>query len=808
MKDLTRRTSKQRMGDETSTAQSIIPYYAFPTETDEAENFSGEYLRRYWQTLWRHFGFIATLTILGTFAIAVYQLRQTDIYEATARIEIDRDNAVSEVNKNSISRDGSADDTIYFNTQLQILTSPALLRRVVKTLDLEHNDALLHPTLASRHSAWQELMRLVGLNGTENKNYAPKNDVLLTTSVAAEPFRDDLREAKTLEPYVQRLMSGLKVEPIKETRTDVKATRLIDIGFSHHDPQIASVVANAVADASAYMNLARRSEASTLATDFLQKRIAELQSQIRRDEEELLSYAQKNQIISLDASQNTVVERLAGLNRELLEAENQRVQAEVAYKAALTPTAAEAMTAEAAKQTLQVKLNELHQRRAQLLVENTEEWPEVKQIDKQLLEVEQQIKDQRSSAAADLRKSLETRYRQALAREQALRDAFNQQRNVTVTQNQAAINYRIMQQGIDTNKSILQGLLQSAKENDIAHAGLSNSIHVIDYAIAPGQPVGPKRLRNIGVGFLFSLGFAIGCVLVREVFDNSIRSLGDVEDKLRVPGLAIVPAVRTVAHQRLLSLAQDRALIGDGHAQGHPELLLGQSNPIINEVYRQLRATLLLSRDGNQLRTLLVTSSLPGEGKTTTAINTAVSLAESGASVLLIDGDMRLPSLHKIFEVNNERGLSNALSNGLTDSDVFSLIKRPEMAEVSLLTSGPAMGNPTKLFDHIKMRQLLAILESKFTHIVIDSPPIVPFADSIILGAEVDGVLMVVQGGKTPREIVLRSMQLLDDVDASILGVVLNNTRLQSADRYFHKYYHKYYQSSETKATSVSANIS
>jgi len=207
------------------------------------------------------------------------------------------------------------------------------------------------------------------------------------------------------------------------------------------------------------------------------------------------------------------------------------------------------------------------------------------------------------------------------------------------------------------------------------------------------------------------------------------------------------------------------------------------------------------------MRTLLVTSSLPGEGKTTTAVNTAVSLAESGASVLLIDGDMRLPRLHKIFEVNNECGLSNALNNGLTGSNLFSFIKRPEKAELSLLTSGPPIENPTKLLHHEKLRQLLATLESKFTHIVIDSPPIVPFADSIILGAEVDGVLMVVQGGKTPREIVLRSMQLLDDVDASILGVVLNNTKLQPVDGYYHTYYHKYYQSSETKATSASAKI-
>lgn len=807
MKDLARRTARERTQDEASSTQSIVPYYAVSTEGDEAENVSREYLRRYWHALRRHVGFIVTLTILAMLAIMVYELRQPDEYEAKARIEVNRDNAVSKLNNNSVTIDGTLDDSVYFNTQLQILTSSALLRRVVKTLELERNDALLHPTLKVNHSAWGEFRSLIGLNGKE-KSPAPKNDMLLTTAVAPATSRDDLAGAKSLEPYVAALMKGLKVEPIKETRTDVKETRLIDISFSHNDPQLAAKVANAIADASAYMNLERKSEASTVAADFLQKRIAEVQSQIRRDEEELLSYAGKNQIISLDESANTVVERLAGLNRELLAAENDRGQAEAAYKAALAPDAAEAMAGEATKQNLETKLGELRQRRAQLLVENTEEWPEVKEIDKQILEVEQQIKDRRSVAAADMRKTLETRYRQALGRENALRDAFNKQRAVTLTQNQAAVNYRIMQQGIDTNKGILQALLQHAKENDIGQAGLSNSIHVIDYATAPELPVGPRRLRNIGLGFIFSLGLAIVCVLVREVFDNTFRSLEDVENKLRLPALAIVPSVGGVKRQSLLPIGQPSALIGNGQGQAHPELLFGRPIPAITEIYRQLRAALLLSRDGSELKSLLVTSSLPGEGKTTTAINTAISLAESGANVLLIDGDLRRPSLHTIFEVDNERGLSSALSEGLTGSDLFSIIKKSEMAELSLLTSGPPLENRTRLFDHEKLRDLLAALESKFTHIVIDSPPIVPFADSVILGAEVDGVLMVVQGGKTPREIVLRSMQLLDDVDVSVLGVVLNNTRLQPMDKYYHRYCHKYYQSSEAKATSPSANVS
>ena len=811
MRDLTRNGAKNRSlqtQDDAAMIQSLVPYDLSPPGGDEVENLSSEYLRRYWHAVRRNLWLVAGLTIFATLAVAVYETRKPDQYQARARIEIGRENAAPGLNATANSNGGSSDDSVYFNTQLQILTSSALLRRVVKTLDLEHDDALLHPTLTVKRSPWQGLLRLVGLSREESKDPAPKSNVPLTTSVASATSREDLGEAKRLEPFVGALMKGLNVEPIKETRTEIKETRLIDISFNHNDPQVTAKVVNAIADVSVYMNLERKSETSAIATDFLQKRIAELQTQIRRDEEQLLSYAGKNQIISLDASQNTVVERLAGLNRELLQAENERGQAEAAYKTALAPHAAEAMAVEITKlsNNQESKLAELRQRRVQLLVENTEEWPEVKEIDKQILEVENQIKDQRASAAANMRKTLETRYRQTLAREQSLRGTFNEQRKVTIAQNQAAISYKIMQQEIETNKGILQSLLQHAKENDIAQAGLSNSIHVIDYATAPGQPVGPKRLRNVGLAFILSLGFAIGCVLLRENLDNTFRSIADIERKSHVPALAIVPTAGGLVQSGVLSTVRPLALIGNGHSR--PELLLSNPSPVIAEVYRQLRTTLLLSRDGCELKSMLVTSSLPGEGKTTTAINTAISLAESGANVLLIDGDLRRPSLHKIFNVNNERGLSTALSNGLTASDLLSIITRPELGELSLLTSGPSLKNPTKLFSHERLRQLLTALESEFTHIVIDSPPIVPFADGVILSAAVDGVLMVVQGGKSPQEIVLRSMKLLDDVDAVILGVVLNNTRLQPLDTYYQTYCQQYYQSPEAKAAGLSSKIS
>lgn len=762
-----------------------------PFVTDEPEELNTNYLRAYLDAVRQNLWLIAGITLFATLAVAVYQFHQPDRYEAQARIEIGHDSSAPGLTQNANSDDRPSDDSVYFNTQLQILTSPALLRRVVKTLDLEHDKAFPQPRQMAQSSSWTKWLRS---NGAGQRTASTNKDVLPVSSSVAMSIRDDLRDAKRLEPWVEALTKGLKVEPIKETRTEVKETRLINISFNHTVPQVASRVVNAVADAAAIMNLERKTEATTVAAEFLQKRIAELQSQIRRQEEALVSYAEDNQIVSLDPSQNTVIERLTGLNRELLDAENERRKAEAAYKAALAPGAAETMASDISNQNSpqEVKLAELRQRRVQLLVENTEEWPEVKEIDKQVAEVERQIKDKRENTAAGIRNGLETRYRQAVAREQSLRAAYSEQDKATIAQNQAAINYKILQQEIETNKSILQSLLQHSKENDISQAGLTNSIHVIDYATVPDNPVGPRRLLNVGLAFLLSMGFATAWPLVRERFDNTFRGVNDVEKKLHVPAISILPPIKGVSRRGILSI-RPLALSSKGQAERHPELLLGSHDPIVARVYHQLRATMLFPRDGVELRSLLVTSSLPNEGKSTTAINTAISLAESGSNVLLVDGDLRRPNLHEIFEADNERGLSNALSNGMDRSELLSLIKKTQVEGLSLLTSGQQLQDSERLLDREKLGQVIATLESEFTHVVIDSPPIVPFADSVLLGAEVDGVLIVVQGGKTPQEIVLRSMKLLDAVDAVIVGIMLNNTKLQPLDTYYQSYCQKYY---------------
>lgn len=769
----------------------------------DEENHFRNYLRAIRKHLWLIIGIALIVTSLVTISVA----RRPDIYSAQARVQVDLESnpgaGAGGGNKgNTVVVTNQTTDPAYFNTQLQNLTSQGLLRRVIKTLDLEHNDAFLHTGKEQNRSTWQSVLHMFGLGKKDDDKKEKTDDTLaLTSTVAPATARDDLAEAKRLDPFVRTLQANLKVEPVKETRTSSysKDTRLIDISFQHPDPQLAAKIVNAIGDTFVFSNLEKKTETNSSAGDFLQKRVAELQASIRSDEERLVNYAKDHQILSLDGNQNTVVERLAGLNQQLLQAENDRKLAEAEYRAAQAPGAAGALAEKDAKQLddLEAKLAALKQKRQELLVENTEEWPEVKETNQQIAVIEKQVADIRSRTTNNLTKNLETKYRQALDREKSIRDAFNQQRGETLNQNEAAINYKIIQQEIETNKQLLDGLLQRSKENDVVLAGTPNNIYVVDYAVTPDYPIGPQRIRTILMGLFLALAGGIGLAIFLEYMNDSVRSTEDVERWLRLPSIGVIPRIGGRTGKRLKSSAlalQKRN--GNGH--GAPELLTNvESRSALAESYRHLRTSVLLSSAGRAPKTLLVTSSMPSEGKTTTAVNTALSLAQTGATVLVIDADMRRPRVHSIFGLDNHRGLSTILSNEMSEAEMLNLIVQDSESSLNLLPSGAIPPNPAELLGSEQMRRLISTLESTFDHIIIDSPPVGSFTDAVLASTIVDGVLLVVHSGKTSRSIARRTRQILQDVGAKVFGVVLNNVNLREHDYY---YYQSYQSNSYYKA--------
>jgi capsular exopolysaccharide synthesis family protein len=489
---------------------------------------------------------------------------------------------------------------------------------------------------------------------------------------------------------------------------------------------------------------------------------------------------------------NVEAKRLAILSSQLLEAENDRKNLQAQYEAARTAgdpySVPEVLNSERIAR-LRDRVSSLKERRDALLVIYTPEWPEVKKIEAELKPIEIEV----SKATKEIVSSIKSRYEAAVARESSLRRSYEQQRGTTTQQTRDQLEMLQISQEIETNKQYLNTLLQRQKELQVGASDRPNEVSISSLSRFPKAPIGPPRLRNIMIAFVLSLLAGIGLAFLLDFLDDTVKSLEDVDRYLHVPALALIPASRN-ERSRLLPL-------GGAPQGGHDSTALAMIEDVrspIAESYRHLRTSLLLSSAGQPPKTILVTSSQPSEGKTTTAINTAFMLAQTGAEVLIVDCDLRRPRLHAHFDLPNARGLTNWLS-GETDLDRL-LQNYDKNKNLKFLTSGPVPPNPAELLGSDEMRKLLSILGGRFTHIVLDSPPAISFTDASILSTMVDGVVLVVHGGRSSRAVVRRAKQQLLDVGARIFGVVLNNVKMEPHDYYYSGYYSRYYSDADESA--------
>jgi capsular exopolysaccharide synthesis family protein len=635
----------------------------------------------------------------------------------------------------------------------------------------------------------------------------------LTDSTLVSP--DEIAEAVRLEPYVKLIQRDLGVEPVRESRVTVKDTRLIEISFRHTDPELAAAVVNSIGETFVSANQEKRSGTNRKTSDFLQGRIADLQAQIRSDEVKLVEMQEQQSILKTGDTQTIAMDRLSALNKALLEAENRRKNAEAQYNSVKDDP--EAMKALADQQTIQYTaerqnsilafrnsvekdINTLRANRQRMLVELKEKAPEIVEIDRQIQSLEdsvtkaveknnRELKDFRENTTDSILKNLRTKYLQAKSEEDKIRSAFDKQYAEAQGQNTGAVMLRLLEQNIETNKGFLENLQKQQSSNDVAAQGTDNNIRVQSFAIPPKTPVSPSRTMSVLGALFLSTLFGMGLALFLEYLDDTIRSTEEIENYLQLPALATIPAIDSTIRRKLL-------LVGSGGEESDPsatsELLISaDTRSSLAEAYRQLRTSILLSTAGHPPTTLLITSSLPAEGNTTTATNTAISLAQTGAKVLIIDADMRRARLHSIFNLTNGEGLSTLLSSKLAEAEIAKAIKYDEGTKLHIMTSGPIPPNPAELIGSEQMAKLLKMLQTKFTHVVVDSPPIASFTDGVLIASMVDGVILVVHSGKSSRQIVRRARQFLVDVGAKIVGVVLNNVNLRAQDNYY--YYQSYY---------------
>jgi len=777
-------------------------------------------ISEYWRAIRKRLWLVVGIAVLTTTLTALYMSRKPNIYRAKATVQVDLEQANPDlVTADSRRPLGNGGDPAYFNTQLQLLTSDSLLRRVVKEMDLEHNPDFVSTVAGDSVSTTQSILRSLGLATKEDKKEVkPLEDVDTGTVRSA----DEMKEALRILPYVDVLKKNIIIDPVRESRSTYKETRLIEISFQHTNPTLAATIVNGVAEVFTRLNQEKRSKSSSETSGFLEEQIANYQTKVKEDEENLAKQQREVGILKTDGDQTIVIQRLSGLNEQLLKAENERQVAEARYNAAMRTQAT--ITALADKETqgditardtvtrtleaqIRAKIDELASEKKKLLVEFTPAAPEVEEIDKKIESLEGSIRVNRQAAQQDI-ETYRKRAREVITnvfqvdfdkaknQEGKVRADYNAQYNQAQGQNSAAINLRILGDRIKTNKDFLDSLLKQQRENNVVAAGTDNNISVVDRALPSEVPVAPRRLMTVAVSLLLSTLFGAGLALFLEYLDDTIRSTEEVENYLQLPALVAIPTIDTLARKRLLLVGN----IEEGDSRLNSELMIhSDSRSSLAEAYRQLRTSILLSTAGHAPKSLLVTSSLPSEGKTTTAVNTAISLAQTGASVLIIDADMRRPRLHSIFGIGNAAGLSSVLSSDMSDEDILGIISYDESTKLNVLPSGPVPPNPAELIGSDQMRHLLKGMEKHFTHVVVDSPPIASFTDGVLIGSVVDGVILVVHSGKSSRQVVRRSKQFLNEVGAKIFGVVLNNANLRSQDNYYYQsyYYRGHYRQTD-----------
>ena len=773
----------------------------------------GFQLLDYWRAIRKRIWLVVGIAVLATTLAAIYMAKKPNIYSAKATVQVDLEQTNPELATDR-QRPLVTSDPSYFNTQLQLLNSDALLRRVIKEHSLDSNPEFQKMKAEGSSSALRSMLKAVGLARDEVKPVSKTGDSTGTNSSLISS--DEIAEAVRLAPYVEIIKKSLSIEPVRESRVTVKDTRLIDVTFTNTSSDLAAFVANGICETFTTYNQEKRSGTSRKTSDFLQTKIDELQAEVRADEIRLVEMQREVGILKTTSEQTIELERLAVLNKDRLTAELERTNAEAELMAvknspeklkSMVEAASARFITEKENSTVNYrndterKISELESLKAKLLQEFKEGADPIKEVDTQIASLKSsldrvinknnaEIGEYRTRAASDLLNNLQTNYAKTRDKEEKIRGAFDQQYAKAQSQNSGAVTIKMLEQKIEGNKDFLDKLKEQQSGNDITSQGSDNNISVAGFAIPSDIPVAPRRLTTVMAALFLSTLFGMGLALFLEYLDDTIRSVDEIESVLQLPALAAIPTIESIPKRKLLLVGANEEI--DDRANS--ELLIyADPRSGLSEAYRQLRTSILLSTAGHAPKSLLITSSLPSEGKTTTATNTAISLAQTGAKVLIIDADMRRPRLHSVFNISNGEGLSTLLSSESTEADIARVVKLDEGTKMHLLTSGPIPPNPAELIGSDQMATLLKRLQKHYSHVVIDSPPITSFTDGVLIASMVDGVILVVHSGKSSRQVVKRAKQLLQDVGARLLGVVLNNVNLRSQDNYhyYQTYYHR-----------------
>jgi succinoglycan biosynthesis transport protein ExoP len=703
------------------------------------------HLYDYLLILRKHQWLILSFMLAVVTIVSIATFRMQPVYVADAKIEIDRENTNVLPFPGADSYDYMVDFDNFVETQARILTSETLALQTIRSSNLS--------------------------DSPEFSNGGTGSEAIASGSLANQ----------NRPPAIAAFLGSLSVRRIPNTR-------LMEVTYESTNPVQAARILNAHLESYKEHNLQGHYEATTLATTWLEGQLADLKRKVEKSENDRINYERQNQIWGVDDKQNMTTQRLLELNKDVTDAENDTLKKRALYEYA------ESGALEAVPQIRDNPvLQEMQKRRADLSAQYVDglnqygpNFPRMQRIQSQIKGMDDQITKERKGIVVQLLSD----YNQAKARQDLLTQRLDEQKAETNAMSEKYVQYNILKREAEANKLMYEGILTKLREAGISASLKSSNIRVIDPAMIPSSPARPARARNIALAFLVGLVGGVGLALLREYLDNTVKTPDDVETLARLPSLAVVPAFGTAAESKKAVMLKGRSSNGHEKRIELVAQLLPKSQ--MSEAFRALRTALLLSQPDQPPQVILVTSALPQEGKTTTAANLAVTLAQLGDKTVLVDADLRKPGIGRLLNLGSGKyaGLSSYLA-GASSLDLVS-VPHPAIPNLVAIPTGPLPPSPADLLSSHRLADAIAELRTKFKFVIVDSPPILAATDAVILSVQVDGVLLVVRSGETPKDAFTRSCDLLGSVKSRLLGVVLNAVDAGAPDYYYSYRYYPY----------------
>jgi len=704
------------------------------------------HLYDYLLILRKHQWLILSFMLAVVTIVAIATFRMQPVYVATARIEMDRENSNILPFQGAESYDFMMDLENYIETQSKILTSETLALQTIRNGGLTARPEFSSPGGPSE-------------------------------ALASGSLKNQKRP-----PELAGFLGSLSVRRVPNTR-------LMDVSFESTDPQLAARVVNAHIATYMDQNLQSRYDATTHASTWLADQLGELKIKVQKAEDARIAYERQNQIWTLDDKQNITTQRLGDVNKELTEAQSERMKKESLYQFAKAGNldAVPQVQSNSALVDLLKKRTEVSSQYADALSQYGPNFPKVQRLQAQLKEADDSIEREKKK----ILDVLESDYQEVRQREVLLTQRLDQQKAEANLMAEKLVEYNILKREAEADKSLYDGLMTKLKETAISQGLRSSNIRVVDPAMIPSTPARPAKARNVMLAFLVGLVGGIGLALLREYLDNTVKTPDDIETLARLPSLAVVPQFAgsngTAKKQRLL-----QGLAANGHEKRIELVAQHLPKSQMSEAFRALRTSILLSQADHPPQVILVTSALPREGKTTAAANLAVTLAQLGDRTVLVDADLRKPGVGRLLNLGSGKyaGLSSYLA-GVSTLDLVT-VPHPAIPNLAAIPTGPLPPNPADLLSSHKFADAITELRTKYKFIVIDSPPVMAATDAVIVSVQTDGVLLVVRSGETPKEAFTRTRDLLNSVKCRILGVVLNAVDSNAPDYYYSYRYYPY----------------